>query len=270
MKANNLTISINAKCPKNCPYCISKMTFCPYPNDILFQRNIEKAVMMASLASVNSVLISSKGEPLRNLEAVFFCCEMFKNFPLEIQTNGEGLYGMGVIPKLYEYGVNTIAISIDNVKMFHELEPIYKSISTMGMNVRVTIVLSDMWEMINGFEFLNNCNLLGIDQVTLRKLTIPLTVNSTDESLKTIEWIRANTKKKHTEFLSHLASYETPENLIRILPFGPAVYDMDGIAVTTIPYCIQESNNTEDIRSLIYHQDGHLYTSWDKDASILF
>ena len=45
---------------------------------------------------------------------------------------------------------------------------------------------------------------------------------------------------------------------------------MKTILVTIIDYCIQEYNNTEDIRSLIYHQDGYMYTSWDKPASILF
>lgn len=270
MKANNLTLSINAGCTKNCPYCVSNMTFYPKANDILFQRNINKALEMARLASVSSVLISSKGEPLRNLQALFFCCEIFKDFPLEIQTNGELLYGMGLIDKLYELGVNTIAISVDNAKTMQDFAPIYKSINNAGMNVRITIVLSDLWNISGGYNFLADCNMLGIKQVTLRKLTIPTTVETTGASLETIDWIDTHCKNQHTNFLNELKTYEIPKNLIRTLPFGPSVYDMEGLAVTTLPYCVQESNNTEDIRSLIYHQDGHMYTSWDKNASILF
>jgi molybdenum cofactor biosynthesis enzyme MoaA len=42
MRANNLTISINAPCNKDCSYCISKMTFAPQPDHELFLRNIKK------------------------------------------------------------------------------------------------------------------------------------------------------------------------------------------------------------------------------------
>ena len=60
------------------------------------------------------------------------------------------------------------------------------------------------------------------------------------------------------------------ENLIRVLPFGAEVYDIGGIAVTWLDECVQERNNTNDIRSLIYQEDGHMYSSWDSLASILF
>lgn len=270
MKANNLTICINAGCPKNCPYCVANMTFYPEPNQALFQRNMSKALQLAAMASVSSVLITSKGETLRNLDDLRFCSEFFKDFPLEIQTNGELLYGMGIVNLLSELGFNTVAISVDSPKAMFDMSSIYRSINNAGMNVRLTVVLSDLWTSKEGYNFLADCNQLGIKQVTLRILTIPMNPLTTEKSVQTMKWIEANTNEQHKTFLKELHSYELQKNLVRNLPFGPNVYDMEGVAVTTIPYCVQEFNNTEDIRSLIYHQDGHMYTSWDKKASIIF
>lgn len=267
MKANNLTISIDAPCNKNCPFCISNMTFYPESNKVLFERNMWKAHVLATMASVNSVLITSKGEPTLNLEMVKKCCGVFHDFPLEIQISGTAVD----VETFYIWGINTVAFSISRYKEMFDLEKRFIECNKKGINVRVTIVLSDLWHPPDGYNFLADCNQLGIKQVTLRTMSIPTDYLETGESIKTMEWIKAhNNIEKNLLFYEQLRTYEKSENLVRNLPFGPSVYSMEGIAVTTIPYCIQESNNSEDIRSLIYHQDGHMYTSWDKPASILF
>jgi molybdenum cofactor biosynthesis enzyme MoaA len=271
MKANNLTISISAPCRKNCPYCISNMTFHPKTNDDLFQRNLEKAVNMAHIYGVNSVLITSKGEPLLRLEYVKNVAECFKAFPLEIQTNGDMLIGMGVLDMLYYSGVNTIAISVDSMAGIKTLEPVYSMIVGNGFNLRLTIVISDLWEEKDIRPVLDYCVLNGIRQLTFRLVTIPEIYRTDERSQATIKWIEENTKRSQKEFFDSIDPFINDDNsLIRELPFGPKVYSAMGVAITTIPYCIQEHNNTQDIRSLIYHQDGHVYTSWDKPASILF
>lgn len=270
MTANNLTICVNAPCDKNCPYCISNMTFYPKPDNILFGRNMGKAINMAQMASVSSVLISSKGEPLLNMNAVTFCCTAFIDFPLEIQTNGTKL-NPEWIKRLHDLKINTIAISMEKYGDLFDFKH-YKLCDELGINIRATIVLSDLWSPPSGYDFLADCNQLGIKQVTFRVLSIPVNELTTAKSQKTVEWIEEHqiNKEKLAMFLEPLHSYETDKNLVRKLSFGPSVYSMEGVAVTVMPYCIQESNNTEDIRSLIYHQDGHMYTSWDKRASIIF
>lgn len=57
---------------------------------------------------------------------------------------------------------------------------------------------------------------------------------------------------------------------IRSLPHGAQVYDLDNLSVTYFNYCVQDSNKNDDIRSLIFQEDGHLYTSWNSKASRLF
>jgi hypothetical protein len=270
MTANNLTICIDAPCNKKCPYCISNMTFYPEPDNVLFGRNMGKAINMAQMASVSSVLISSKGEPLRNMNAITFCCTAFIDFPVEIQTNGLLLTPQR-IKDLRDLKVNTIAISIEKYGDLFNFKH-YKLCNDLGIIVRATIVLSDLWTPPSGYDFLADCNQLGIKQVTFRTLSIPLNEVTTAKSMETIDWIEKHQIRQDNlaMFLEPLRSYEKEQNLVRKLSFGPSVYSMEGVAVTTMPYCIQESNNTEDIRSLIYHQDGHMYTSWDKRASILF
>ena len=270
MKANNLTISISAPCRRNCPYCISNMTFYPKANDDLFLRNLDKAIKMAHLCGVTSVLITSKGEPLNRLDYIKNLAEAFKLFPLEIQTNGEMLIGMGVLDMLYYSGVNTIAISVDSMAAIKTLEPVYSMIAGYGFNLRLTIVISDLWEEKDVKPLLEYCASNGIRQLTFRLTTIPYIYRTGEKSEATIKWIEENTKKSQKEFFESINMFANSENLVRELAFGPKVYSAMGISITSIPYCIQEHNNTQDIRSLIYHQDGHMYTSWDKPASILF
>jgi hypothetical protein len=219
---------------------------------------------------VNSVLITTKGEPLNRLEYVKNVAEYFKAFPLEIQTNGDMLIGMGVLEMLYYSGVNTIAISVDSMERIKTLEPVYSMIAGYGFNLRLTIVISDLWEEKEIRPLLDYCVLNGIRQLTFRLVTIPLFYRMDERSQAIVKWVEENTKKSQKEFFESINMFANSENLVRELTFGPKVYSAMGISITTIPYCIQEHDNTQDIRSLIYHQDGHMYTSWDKPASILF
>ncbi len=58
--------------------------------------------------------------------------------------------------------------------------------------------------------------------------------------------------------------------LLRRLPYGAAVYDLDGVAVSHFDYCVQDDHGPDDIRSQIFAEDGHLYMAWNSPASVLF
>jgi hypothetical protein len=267
MKANNLTICVDAVCGKNCPYCVSKMTWNPTPNEVLFTRNLPKALEMARLASVSSVLITSKGEPLNSINKVQEVAKYFRTFPLEIQTNGL-MSCACTVKSLYLHGFNTIAISIDKYKAIDVLADVYKEANTYGVNIRLTIVLTDMWNA-DPNDFFKKIKEYGIKQITFRRATIPNNIiNVEGQDIAT--WLMNNTRSDHKKFLDYFRRDFDSKHLVRELAFGSSVYDLGGISISIIDYCIQEHNNTEDIRSLIYHQDGHMYTSWDKQGSILF
>ncbi len=282
MKANNLTICIDAYCNKNCPYCISKMTWSPTSNLTLFASNLSKARKMAELASVNSVLITSKGEPLNNMSLVETCLLWFTDFPLEIQTNGN-LLSSDMLQHLRKFKLNTLAISIDKYEDIAKFKDIYHEANKLGINIRLTIVLTSLWQMFDVKQFLAECYKLGVKQLTFRKVTIPDKVKGYEAS-KVIEWIKKhegtyeypdsdseeNESTQQEDFLYEITSMYNENNLIRVLSFGSNVHSLCSMSITVIDYCIQESHNENDIRSLIYHQDGHMYTAWDKPSSILF
>jgi molybdenum cofactor biosynthesis enzyme MoaA len=267
MRANNLTISIDAPCNLDCPFCISKMTFAPKPDDELFWRNLRKAELVAKAASVTSVMITSKGEPLLNMEYVLKVLEVFLNFPTEIQTNGT-LITDEILSDLKSFKLNTIAVSVSEALSDYEI--IFDSIKRFNLNSRATIVLTDNIINISLDYVIRFCHNHGIRQLTFRKATAPMRVISNEKSYNTLDWIKNNTFDKFIPLFRDLRKYQNEKTVIRKLPWGAIVHDVEGIAVTTIDYCIQDYNNWHDIRSLIYHQDGHLYTSWSSPASIIF
>lgn len=273
MKANNLTISIPANCNKDCPYCISKMTFAPEKDINMFRRNISKAYNVAETSGVDTVLISSKGEPLNAYELTRWVIrESCNRFVVELQTNGAALVtSLDKLNHLYNDGLNVLALSIDKPNDFKKLKPLFIEAERIKMVVRITVVLTDRFDGYGLGWFLDECVNNSIKQLTFRKVTAPEVVIATGESHKVREWIKNNNQTRVGDFMMDNISKNIPKDkFVRKLPFGMSVYDLQGIGVTVINYCIQESSNGDDLRSLIYHQDGHMYTSWDKPGSILF
>ena len=89
MKAQNLTVSVPAnKCDKDCPYCISKITWETNPDQVLVQRNIPKVKRLANSAEISNVLITSKKEPFMNYDGLIWMANQFSDYWLELQTNG--------------------------------------------------------------------------------------------------------------------------------------------------------------------------------------
>jgi hypothetical protein len=86
-----------------------------------------------------------------------------------------------------------------------------------------------------------------------------------------INWINTNAPSEIYEGIQKQFTLEVIlKKPIRVLPFGMPIYSYKDLSVAFSDYCIQDTHNPDDIRSLIYHQDGHLYTSWADKGSILF
>ena len=278
MKANNLTISIpqpknGPRCDKNCPYCISLMT-CPVQfNYDLFFDNLEKVKYVAKACSVSSVLLTGKGEPTLNYHLLLQAAMKFDSFPMELQTNGRWLLDhIDALKELKAVGLDTLAFSIDNLYNVNELEPLSKLAHDLGMTVRACLNLNNnINPEIRFVEIIASIKDFLIDQLLFRQLMVPDKALETEVSKRTQLWIKENVDVSvYNRLYQEMLNIVDEKDLIRILPHGVRVYDIDNIAVTFSDYCIQEYNDTEDIRSLIYLEDGHLYTSWDKISSRLF
>jgi molybdenum cofactor biosynthesis enzyme MoaA len=267
MKANSLSISIpsEATCKKNCPYCISKMTGKSNVDYVNFFRNLKKARKIADNADISCVIITGKTEPLQpeNLEMLLEICKMFQDYPIEVQTNGTTLNQGIVLRTLNEAKVNTIAVSIDSWSQLREQVEILKRFSILGFNTRVTINLTENILSHSFWDYIRICSYSGINQISFRRLTIPDNFVETEESRKAVEYIQSVNKESSKSFIDEFNSFVLKEGtFVRKLSFGASIYMFDDISVTVFENCIQENSNEDDIRSLIYFEDGHLSTSW--------
>jgi sulfatase maturation enzyme AslB (radical SAM superfamily) len=224
-------------------------------------KNINLVMEFAKMAQVSNVIFTSKGEPTLNMEGIEYFAKYFVGkFPLELQTNGILLNN--VYDKLYEF--NVIAISIDNLKDIEKIN--FKQLKKLNKIIRLAICIND--SMTTDVERIINFILkVGmVDQISFRYLTTPI---GSEESKEAI-WIKENTKYSKI-FFDRLGTYLHKEGFfLRNLPYGAKLFDVNGLGITWFDYCIQEHSNEDDIRSLIFQEDGHLYTHWGKKGSIIF
>lgn len=267
MKANNLSISIpsDTKCKKNCPYCISKMTGPAKIDPRNFMKNLDKVKTLADHSEVSSVIITGKTEPLQeeNLILVSIIGEVFKDYPLEIQTNGLTLTKDSVIQILEESHINTIAVSIDKMQQFIRLSDTLKSLDRKGFNVRVTINITSDVLTYPLETIIDICKLSKVSQLSFRRLTVPKNRVSAPESDKAAKYISEVYGESVTLFLGEFENeLSLKGTFVRSLPFGASLFMYEGLSCTSFENCIQEEAEDDNIRSLIYYEDGHLSTSW--------
>lgn len=273
MKAQNLTISVPSdKCDKNCPYCISRITWQTEPNIHLMRRNLQQVKNLTSIAGVTNVLLTSKKEPFQNFdEVIFLAKEFIDSHWVEVQTNG---IEFSKNPKdyskeLYLAKVNILAISIDKMKQLNRLQDAIKIATRFDLVIRICINISGFISDTFTFEEImrNIISVGNVRQVLLRNINYP---TSADPNSPEVLWIDQNvTKDGYKNLYDEMIKMKL--DIIRTIPqTGVTTYDYDGISVCFSDYCIQESNEHENIRSLIFQDDGHVYTSWDKRSSILF
>ena len=266
MKAENLTICVPADCDQHCPYCISEVTWYPEPSARVFWRNLHKALQIAKAAQVSRVLITSKGEPLNREDWVIDVLLRLGDFVTELQTNGISLiqHPSNVI-RYAGVGLNVLAYSIDHLDKLKHLYSVSEQAREFGITTRATMILTkkeDYAETLHGIIMFAKEML--IDQVTLRIPTVPEDMKNTEQG----RWIAHSVDLSWIEDIEcQLMDYRQ----VRILPFDDVrIRDAEGLSVTFIPNCLQEVSTDADIRSLIYHQDGHMYTSWASPGSRVF
>lgn len=276
MKAQNLTIGIPYNgCDKNCPYCISKITNSVTTNTNLMLRNLPKVHRIIDSADVINILLTGKGEPFKNYDWIIQFCKAFHNFPLEVQTNGIWLNSLtlssceNVLMELYNAGLNTIAISIDLINDLWKYAPLFDQISQQNILVRICINVTNMINI--GFRdiFRQVLSVGNINQLLFRNITVPRYVKKENKATR---WIEKNVDEAmYHNIVDEFMNYENyGDPPIRILPFGMPIYSCKGISIAFSDYCIQDSHGVDDLRSLIFQEDGHVYTHWADSGSILF
>lgn len=273
MKAQNLTISVPySGCDKDCPYCVSKMTGYIDTNELLIESNLDKVRKIAEIAQVSSILLTGKGEPCLNSDWIEKYCELFRNYPIELQTNGlKLLKEVDLLSNLHDAGLDVLALSLDKLEDFETFQPLFAQAKLLDLVLRVTLNITKLIPIDTTAErILGLCREAHIDQLSFRQITIPRYVEPRGKECQDVMvWIHNNVGQDQYSGLVEQVTRMDPR-VIRKLPYGATVYDVNGIAVTWFDYCIQDQHGVDDIRSLIFQEDGHLYTAWNSPASILF
>jgi MoaA/NifB/PqqE/SkfB family radical SAM enzyme len=235
---------------------------------------IKKVHTLSRMAGVTNVMMTGKGEPLLNYFGLVRAIQMFSEFPVELQTNGIWLNeNSPALKELAKVGLDVVAVSIDRMSDFERFAKLYEATKANNRMLRICINVVSNRYLTNDIKvILDEAIRVKADQLLFRRVTIPKILTNTSEAEKTRGWIVNNVdfemyEMLHNEFKRMISEQN---DLVRRMPHGALVYDYKNeISVSFSDYCVQECNNTDDIRSLILLTDGHVYTSWDKKSSIL-
>jgi MoaA/NifB/PqqE/SkfB family radical SAM enzyme len=297
MKFQTLSIVTGtAACQAACPFCVSKLTgdgvTWKQPKEINY-RNLHKALNLAQLGNVSTVIMTGKGEPFlfpRQIIEYLDAMESYK-FPfIEIQSNGELLLNDSIIrdttwdtdsylKELYKLGVTTILISNVgpdaelNRKIYFpkrktpmDMQKLVKRIQAQGINVRLTTIgIKDGVDTPEKLEELVQwASFLGANQLTWRPVNAPEYNSKNDDVLK---WVNDNyiNSDKRREIIESVQNIGT---LLYKLVHGAAVYDYKGMNLC-MTNSLTSDITDETIRQLIFYPDGSLHTDWTNKGSRL-
>jgi hypothetical protein len=241
-------------------------------NEELMFRNLPKVLRLAEAAQVTSVLFTGKGEPCQDLPSLLDWMDPFQAFHTELQTNGLMLDN-AAIEELAERKLNVLAFSLDKLTEFEKFARWVELAKVHGMVTRATLNITNRIPPRTTFrDILAQAKKWGYQQLSLRAITVPNNAKTSRDARAAVQWIRCNARWERYDRLCAQLLLEGNANgrVIRKLPFGALVYDIAGTAVTAFDYCVQDMSYDDDIRSLIFLEDGHVYTAWNSAASILF
>ncbi|MBR5370302.1 MAG: radical SAM protein [Bacilli bacterium] len=276
-------------CIANCPFCVSRET----PNkdnlkdyEINF-RNLKIAANLANRSNVDTVMLTSRGEPLLFPDQISNYLKELKefNFPfIELQTNGillqkeQEKYDK-YLKEWYKNGLTTITISVvshkkeinqknylGNKSDYIDLPKLIDYLHELKFCVRITCVCcKDMMDNSKEVkELIKFAKDNKVEQVTLRP------VNDEYRRESTRLWILDNklTDENKKDIKDYLEKEGT--KLLELERIG-TVYDVDGQNVLySLPLTkYTRDTNPENLRNLIFFPDGHIRYEWEMEGGIL-
>lgn len=275
-------------CIASCPFCVSGVT----PNcenmkePKINWRNLDIACNLANRSGIDTVMLTSRGEPtlfpdqiseyLKHLAPYKFpFVELQSNcIPLALNHKKYDKY----LKEWYTLGMTTITISVVSEKKeinqkvytpngeYINLAELIEYLHGFGFSLRLTCV------MCNGFtdtpekvqDFINFAKQNKVEQVTLRP------VNDEYRRQSAHDWVAKNklTEEQKDVIRKHLADNGT--KLLDLERIG-SIYDVNGQNVClSLPLNkYTRDTNPDNLRNLIFFQDGHLRYEWEMEGGIL-
>ena len=290
MKATSLSINLPLGCNAKCPFCISRMTWKPDQRvDIesdKFMNALGRALAYAAFHRVDTVLITSPGEPLLDLNAVRRVAEAARlhSIPIvELQTNGLRLLEVDRGPAVFAIcrtsGINTIAISaaamdsrqsstIMHLPEDYDYLKAAKVVADTRLLCRITLNLTRDFDLLYFDDYVDMLRNNGVHQLTLRELGTAEVDASSPAADRVRDWV-TNNKLEDTFEMALIERVHGHGAPLRELPHGGWVHDYRGVAVVTATCMEVLPTDLRDgrVRSLILQPDGGLYHSWQHRGS---
>lgn len=289
MKFQMLSVIVGTEaCVAQCPFCVS----CERINEVTMNspkinwRNFNIAANLANRSNVDTVMLTSRGEPTLFPDEITDYLKHLKpyKFPfIELQSNmipvlkNKNKYS-SYLKEWYDLGLTTITISVVSNE-YEKNKSIYAPngeyidlvegiqwLHSFGFSLRLTCVLckgiTHTVDDIRDFIYFAKQN--KVEQVTLR----PLNEEFRRESIK--PWIKEHLLSEIEKQTIFQFLYRCGTLLLNLNRIG-SVFDFDGQNVMySLPLNMNtRDENPENGRNLIFFKDGHIHYEWEKTGGIL-
>jgi hypothetical protein len=227
----------------------------------------------------NTVVLTGEIEPQQNQQFLVAFGQMLRAMRnpflnVEMQTTGVEINPVVLQFIRDQARVNTVSLSVMALDSILSKE--YRcgpamsisffcgTVLDAGMNLRLSVNCTDMFNSIEPEDILDQCRELGAQQVTFRKLYSAIT------QTPQVKWI--------AEHAMDAARYDalcgyvfTHGERLRVLEYGKVAYALKGMSVVIDDDCMGEHGDyAQDLKYLILRPDCKLYSSWNDPASLVF
>jgi sulfatase maturation enzyme AslB (radical SAM superfamily) len=289
MNIQSLSVVVpNKKCINDCAFCVSKMHTEDYPNMMddnkpfydLYLKDYLKRLEFARDNGCNTVMLTGNSEPQqnRNFLTYFGLFMMMLERPfrkIEMQTTGVLLDEPYLRFLRNHVGVNTISVSLSSLDSAMnaayngapsgreiDIEDICGKIKKYDFNLRLSLNMTDSFDIWGPYTLFHKCKELGADQITFRVLY------SSGGATPQDRWI-----EEHSIDNAVLEDYKRfirgEGKALEVLEYGATKYSVHGMSVVMDDDCMATIPKQE-LKYLILRPDCKLYSKWDDPASLIF
>lgn len=287
MKIQSLSVCVpTGKCVNNCCFCVSRMHNEDYPNMMenqnpyrdLFYRDYVNRLAFARDNGCNTVMLTGTAEPQQNMAFLQEFGVMNQNLKnpfrwIEIQTTGVLLKRNNLRLLRNFVGVSTISLSISSFSsqlnqkyngtpqsLAVDIPAFCELVKEYGFNLRLSLNLTNSFELLGVDSFFDEIKKLNPDQVTFRKL---FAQDGTPQG----QWVKENACSE--VFLKNIEEVVRSGTFLGVLEFGSEQFDFNGVSYVCDKDCMsKEAKDT--YKYLILRPNARLYSRWDSKASLVF
>lgn len=289
MKIQSLSIVVpNRNCVNNCAFCVAKMQNEDYKNQMnsnlpfydLYQSDYIKRLEFARDNGCNTVMLTGNSEPQQNRQFLQAFGNLNNNLKtpfrwIELQTTGVMLDEPYLRFLRNHVGVSTISVSLSSFRdsqnkeylgavdsLYNNIEDLCKSIKKYDFNLRLSINLTDAFNLYEPEMFFMRAKELGADQITFRVLYQSELESQQDK------WIQRH--KAQDGLVEAIEKYVlTNGKEMERLEFGAIKYSVDEIGTVIDSDCMGKGVK-ETAKYLILRENCKLYSQWDDKGSLVF